>query len=579
MVDPASLRALDLFRDLTEAEAASLAERFERRIVPGGEALLREGDPAQRLHIVLSGRLAISRGGGPLLTSIGRGEPVGEVAFFGGGTRTADAIATRDSEVLSIARADFDAVADAHPALWRAVTVALSGRLAAATKALPHGDAALAAPRTLVVAPAGKAALPERFVADLVRAVEALGTRCRALDAIPGEDAERVTAQEATCDLLLLVVGSDADDWARLAVRQADAALIVAPTGTAEPPGPVEALIEARLRPSDIRLVATEGLASPWLATRQAGAVSMGAEPAPIARYITGRARGLVLGGGGALGGAHVGLYFALREAGIDFEHFGGTSVGAAIAAALALGLDRREIVERCTDIFLTNRSLRRWTLPRYSLVDPATVDRMLRLHYGQGLIEDMPRAFFGVGADLSDGTAFVMRRGPLWQAVRASCSIPALLPPMVDEAGRILVDGGIVDNLPIDPMRAVKVGPNVAIVLGAANWRRAAYRYEDLPGRGALMRGALTPWRRTRHVRAPRLGQVLTRSILLASDEAVRRSMAAADAVFEPPLPKGMGIMAWNRFAAHEQASYDWARAEIERCLAADPQALDAFR
>jgi len=583
---------LDLFRGLSVDEKVRLAERFSYRTVEGGQMLLREGDDAKHLHIVKSGRFSVSRGGGPTLAVIARGEPLGEIAFFNGGKRTADVTALRDSEVLSIDRSDFDVLADAQPVLWRSIVLALTTRLDAVMAKTVDDGLVPSQPSTVALCPAGGGDVPRAFADGLVRALATLGKKARFLDVdilraeaggadVASPEANRwLDAQEAAHDLTLWIVPPTADEWAQKAIRQADAALIV----TTENPAffsPVEALIASRLSASETRLAVTSGLASDWLAGRKAGAVHRATSDADIfalARFLCGKARGLALGGGGALAGAHVGLVFALREAGVDFDTFAGTSAGAAIAGALALGFGREEIIERCDDIFLTNRALKRWTFPRYGLVDPATVDEMVRYHYGSGLIEDMPHPFRAVATDLSDNAAYIMQRGPLWHAIRASCSIPVLLPPFIDGAGRILVDGGITDNLPVDPLRSSKRGPNAAVVLGPARWRRATYQYSDYPARGALIREKLTPWRKP-GIRAPRLGQIMTRSMLLASDAASQEALQRADLVFQPPVPKGMGITDWKRFKPLAQDTYEWAKVEIDRRLTEDPNAFDAFR
>lgn len=590
--DTARLADLDIFRALAPDDRTRFIGQLELNAVPGGEKLLRQGESADSFHIVVSGRFAVIRNGGAPLALIGRGEPVGEIAFFTGGTRTADVTATRDSEVLTLSRAHFDALAEANPALWRSVVMALATRLETATAIHAPPPAPPAQPRTVVIAPAGGGAMPEGFAAALAIAVSAHGMMGRLLDepavrqAMEGapldapETNRWLAAQEADHDLLLFAIGRDADDWARKAVRQADASVLVGGGDPAQTSA-VETLIAERLRPADIHLAVTEGQPSQWLEGRTVGAhhrAEGSAGIAALARFLSGTARGLVLGGGGALCGAHVGVAFALREAGVGFESYGGTSAGAAVGAALAMEMPRAEIIERCKDIFLTNKSLRRWTIPRYGLVDPETVDRLVRTHYGEGQVEDMRHPFFAMATDLADSAAHVMDRGPLWQAMRATCSIPVLLPPIIDAEGRILVDGGILDNLPVDRMRARKRGPNIAVVLGPTRWRRANFRYSDYPSRRALLAETVTPWKKRQRLKAPRATQVLTRSILLASDAEAQDALCRAEVVFQPPLPKGMGIMAWHRFEAHEQDSYDWARAEIDRRLKEDPEVLADF-
>ena len=89
-----------------------------------------------------------------------------------------------------------------------------------------------------------------------------------------------------------------------------------------------------------------------------------------LARFIEGRAVGLVAAGGGALAAAHTGVFKALTESGHTFDIMGGTSAGAALAAAFMLDASPDEIDVKLGEMFVTNRALRRYTLPRYALLD-----------------------------------------------------------------------------------------------------------------------------------------------------------------------------------------------------------------
>ncbi len=83
---------------------------------------------------------------------------------------------------------------------------------------------------------------------------------------------------------------------------------------------------------------------------------------------------------------------------------------------------------------------------------------------FGEVRIEDMPLPFFCVSTNLSRGELYVHRQGKLWEAVRASGSIPGLLPPMFTDDGSMLVDGSLIDNVPVKTMRELKAGPNVVL-------------------------------------------------------------------------------------------------------------------
>ena len=170
-----------------------------------------------------------------------------------------------------------------------------------------------------------------------------------------------------------------------------------------------------------------------------------------------GKALGFVAGGGGARGSAHLGVYKAFREVGAEFDIFGGTSSGAAMTAALAYGVAPERVDGGTDNIFVKRRAFRRPTWPRYGLIDHKVFDAALKAEYADVLIEDLWLPYFAVSCNLSDHKPRIHRSGPVWQAVRASSSIPAMLPPFITTEGEMLVDGALVDNIPLVQMQKIK--------------------------------------------------------------------------------------------------------------------------
>jgi NTE family protein len=183
-------------------------------------------------------------------------------------------------------------------------------------------------------------------------------------------------------------------------------------------------------------------------------------------RFVTGQAVGFVAGGGGGFGPAHVGIFKAFEERGAKFDILGGASVGAAVLAGFALLLTPAKLDLALEDIFVSSRGFKRWTFPRYSLLDHVEFDKALQRQCRDAQIEDVWRPYFAVATDVDRAGhgPYIIRRGPLWKAVRASGSIPAVLPPMFTDDGRMLVDGAVVDNIPLAPMKALKSGPNLVV-------------------------------------------------------------------------------------------------------------------
>lgn len=171
-------------------------------------------------------------------------------------------------------------------------------------------------------------------------------------------------------------------------------------------------------------------------------------------RNITNRSIALVLSGGGARGFCHLGLMRALEELKINVDYVAGTSVGAIFAAFLAMELSYEELYTDLTKSLKNYHSLVDYTIPIHALAGGKRLDEILQ-HWltSHVMIENLWRPSFYVATDLSSGELAVLNKGCLWRAVRASASLPGVFPPVADENGRILVDGAILNNLPVDIM------------------------------------------------------------------------------------------------------------------------------
>ena len=173
-------------------------------------------------------------------------------------------------------------------------------------------------------------------------------------------------------------------------------------------------------------------------------------------RYMTGQAIGLVVSGGGFRGFAHYGLIKALFESKIPIDYLGGSSMGALIAAILALDFDREhfDTMFHCNmkkvkkTIFAKNI-----TIPLVSMLSGKTLTNSIYDMFGEYQMEDLKTNFFCVVTNLSNSKKEIMRKGKLWEWIRASTSIPGIAPPFEKE-GVIYVDGAVCSNLPINDMR-----------------------------------------------------------------------------------------------------------------------------
>ena len=345
-------------------------------------------------------------------------------------------------------------------------------------------------------------------------------------------------------------------------------------------PNALETLAFSIHKPENVRLVLihdTSGTAEgtrDWLEERpQIGMhhhVGIGerSDYERLYRFISGTALGFVACGGGAFSSAHIGLYQAFREAGLAFDIMGGTSGGGAMTAAFALGSDPDEIERRTHDIFVTRKALRRWTLPRYSLLDHSEFDRALADHFPGIDIEDLWIPYFAVSTNLSRNAVQCHRSGALWQAVRASCSIPALLPPVYTADGEMLVDGCLADNVPLKAMRSLKTGPNIVVDFKVPEPARSDTSCSQPPSRRELLWASLTHAGRRRLPQLPSPAAVLLRALMLNRSN-VKDSLGPDDVLLEPVMPSGMSHLDWHRHAQVRHEAYAFASAEMQRLMA----------
>jgi NTE family protein len=242
----------------------------------------------------------------------------------------------------------------------------------------------------------------------------------------------------------------------------------------------------------------------------------------------------------------------------VPFDHLGGTSMGAIIAAGLAHEWSIEELTERMRTVFVTHNPLNDFTLPLIALVRGKKASTMLMTNFGDIRIEELPKPFFCVSSDLTTGRIHEHRSGTLWRALRASVALPGILPP-VTYHGHLLVDGGVMNNLPVDVMRehSMGAGPIIACdVTGELDLQARDDRYGERPWwwlLGQRMRGN------------PSIVSILMRSGTVGSEAQRRIVREQADYLIEPPMPD-IGLRDWKKFDQAIQEGYDVARASIEK-------------
>lgn len=172
---------------------------------------------------------------------------------------------------------------------------------------------------------------------------------------------------------------------------------------------------------------------------------------------------GLALGGGAVLGAVHVGVLKAMKEKEIRADCISGTSIGALVAALYAFRVDLEDIEKITRGVKWLD--ITEVSLSKYGLLGNEKFGELLVDHIGDKNIEDAEIPLHIIATDISSGEKVVLKKGNLAKAVRASACIPGIFKP-VEIDGRMLVDGGIVENVPVTPLKALEANRIIAVQL-----------------------------------------------------------------------------------------------------------------
>jgi len=563
------LRAFPLLADLNDAALRRLLAEASWFGLPGGTLLLRDGENDHALFLVVTGCLGVfvddEKGGKRLVAHVPAGETVGEMSLISGEGHSAQLVALRDTELLRVGRRGFESLIARHPRVMLNLMRILVRRLGETT----HQPADRARPKTFAIIPLQEDLGDELIARKLVRALNDMGSKTAMLDSTVGdESADWFNNFEVAHDIVFYRGDAPDSAWTHLCLRQADRVLLLARADRPLPLKPLDmpAFKERATGLPELLLLHPEGHAQglPEHFALRSGLfeshhhVRNGStdDVQRLARFIAGRAVGLVLAGGGARGFAHIGVIKALMESGVPLDYLGGASMGAIVAAGLACEWDLDELTARVRAAFVETNPLSDYTLPLIALVRGKKVSELLQEHFGSIRIEELPKPFFCVSSDLTTGRIHVHRSGPLWRALRASVALPGILPP-VTYHGHLLVDGGVMNNLPVDVMKQQAHGPIIASdVTGELDLRAADDRYGERPFWWLIaqrMRGT------------PSIVSILMRSGTVGSEAQRRLVREQADFLFEPPL-LDVGMRDWQKFDRAVAEGYAHAMTMIEK-------------
>ncbi|MBJ7327326.1 MAG: patatin-like phospholipase family protein [Chthoniobacterales bacterium] len=530
-----------------------------------GEILFREGDDADSMYVVLSGRLRATKdedGHTRLVGEITRGETVGEMALLTGGKRSATVQAMRDCVLVGLDNPSFSQLARLCPESVMHVARVQFERIERANR--PRSAERLRLSVAVLAADAACDAplFARRLQTEIGRRGKTALAESANAPAGDGTESDRkarlamwLNEFEASAQILLMPCGRDDELWTNLCLRSADLVLILSRAGN-------RPSLEHHSVPKDVKrmlvVLHADGASPPsgTAAARSAcGAAShfhlrenTPADFARLARLLSGRAVGISFAGGGARSFCHLGVVRALNEHGIPLDLATGTSLGAIVAAGLSLDLDREDLMDRFRVMVAINPTKRDYLLiPRTSLLSGRKLDRLLPQLLPDTDIEDCWKDFACVSANITNPGAHVHHQGKLLRALRATVSIPGVFPPVATESGELLVDGGVVNNLPADLARDAGAGKLIACDQGG----------------GGASKGKADK---------PNAMGIIMRSVILHSRISGRAWKTAADLYFESPVAD-ISLLDWESFDLAVKRGYDNARKVLENVDPADWQ------
>lgn len=582
------LRSSPVFGSLDEEVLQALSHSFQIRHVPGGQYVVREGDASDTMFFLLGGRLRVSRRAPDnallMYNEIQIGESVGEMAMILHQPRTADVSTLRDSALAVLERHTFEQLLQRYPLpINRVFSQAIYAHLrhkshvgeqrnvqCFAVVPLHDGPVAAEAARSLT------AAFSAMGRAHHIDPAHLLASGSSTVDLRAAIDLH--TQLEDRYEYLVYEAESRLSEATLRAVRQADQIIFVTSAGQPRGIGDFEAELKREpgmaMKRQHLVVVHPAGTQQPgarsaWQQGRdleRVYPVRLGNLPdfERVTRFLTGTAVGVVLGGGGARGFAHLGILRALTEAGVPIDVVGGNSMGALIGAQYAAG-KTIDAIRLDTQIFAAGGE--RPTLPLISLVSGKRVARDLERMFEGLECDGLWRPYFAAACNLSKGCTTVQDVGPMWRAVLASNSPAGLFPPVI-HMGDLLVDGAILENVPVAAMRGrlgtplerrrgngtiIAIDVDVAQDLVVAPEVKRLSVWKTIKGK---IRREADP--------SPNIADILYRAGHIGGLYQRGQTISQADHYLEPPVG-AFPMMAYKRAEEIADVGYRYAQARIE--------------
>ncbi len=596
---------LSLFGSMSTKAMNDLLDATDIRHHRNGDVLFKQSDEPDGLYVVVSGRLHVeicrSDGTTAFKGEIFAPEPVGELALLSDGRRSATVTAARESTVAFLNKWSFKhLVADNAERLTSLSQVIIKRHANTDASKKRSQD------RTFVIVPLD-ARLPMRRFSqqlkrELRRHIQPLvidsntfdkmygrkdAAQTRVIDKFNSSVSNWLEDKENTFGSVVYIADSTWTAWTRRCLHRADRILFV---GDASEYGRLGGNGNTNVR--DIENQVAQLFTNPntqprcelvllhpanthkpkgtkrWLEGRRLDAyhhvrLDDKAHIARLARRMLGKARGLVLSGGGARGYAHLGVHRFMEEQNTTIDYIGGSSMGALLGASMAMGSSSMDIAKLSSE-FASKKALFDYTLPLASLLKSEKLSRFCKVVYQEDRIEDLWTPFFCVSSNLSSGQEVVHDRGSLWLAIRTTISLPGLFSPVPTDDGQLLIDGAVLNTFPVDVMRERLGWQGEIIGVNVSQINEMTHDYDF----GTTLSGWSVFWSRINPLQArrrvPRLVETLLRSTDIKGIERLQELKRNIDVLIEPDVSE-ISLLDFKSYARIADIGYEAARESFD--------------
>lgn len=602
-----ALRLSKLFMDLNDDIVRALINELDIRSIPSNHSLIKPDQVSKELFIVIHGRLQLKKKvnnneQSSVINMVGRGEAICERNVIGEYHQDFEITAVRDSTVASLSQTSFEKMLQRYPleinhTLVKSIISNLSNtsvhkRHSAETFAIIPLTEDIDVSELSLLLSNGLNKYGSLSIIDSER-VE-FSFQNNDISQVSFSDSHNDTmlqwlsTQENAHRYVIYIVDPTLSNWTRRCLRQADHLLFIAKADNTPDINHYEQTIFDEVSIKSTRktllLVHNDDTRMPsnssqWLAPRKIDMhhhVRLHNQPDfdRVARFLTGNAVGLVLGGGGARGFAHIGVIRALQDLDIPIDLVGGNSMGAVVAAECAMQWDYDTMISQTKKLCIEGDE---FTLPIVSLFSGNKITQNLKELFSNVNIEDLWHQFYSVSCNISRATIMTHKSGSLFSAVLNSNTPPGLFPPQVSN-GDLLVDGALLNNVPVDVMRKYNEG-GIIIAVDVNAREDLLNNTENVGGMSGwkLFLNKFNPMVKT--IKYPNMIEILSRASIIGGLAQRKKMMnGIADLYLQPPVNK-FSLRAYKRGDIIAQKGYEYAIKELSNGNRKQPMNIYLFQ